>query len=68
MCFGCLKEPSRRDGSFEHPQHMVLLRNKKNNFQMNTFMYEADSSAIQDSEYLFFLPYLLLHYMKKDTS
>ena len=25
ICFGCLKE-----GSFEHPQHMLWLRNKKN--------------------------------------
>ena len=22
MCFGCSKEPSHRDGSFEYPQHM----------------------------------------------
>ena len=22
LCFGCSKEPSQRDGSFEHPQHM----------------------------------------------
>ena len=22
MCFGCSKEPSHRDGSFEHPQNM----------------------------------------------
>ena len=32
MCFGCSKEPSYRDGSFEYPQHMFWLRNKKNNF------------------------------------
>ena len=30
MCFGCSKEPSHWDGSFEYPQHMVWLRNKKN--------------------------------------
>ena len=35
MCFGCLKEPSHRDGSVEYPQHMFWLRNKKNNFQNN---------------------------------
>ena len=29
MCFGCSKEPSLRDGSFEYPQHMIWLRNKK---------------------------------------
>ena len=34
MCFGCSKEPSHQDGSFEYPQHMFWLRNKKNNFQL----------------------------------
>ena len=29
MCFGCSKEPSHRDGSFEYPLHMFWLRNKK---------------------------------------
>ena len=29
MCFGCSKEPSHRDGSFEYPQHMFWLRNEK---------------------------------------
>ena len=29
ICFGCSKEPSRGDGSFEYPQHMFWLRNKK---------------------------------------
>ena len=29
MCFGCSKEPSHLDGSFEYPQHMFWLRNKK---------------------------------------
>ena len=29
MCFGCSKEPSHWDGSFEYPQHMFCLRNKK---------------------------------------
>ena len=32
--FGCLKEPSYWDSSFEYPQHMFWLRNKKNNFQI----------------------------------
>ena len=27
--FGCSKEPSYRDGSFEYPEHMFWLRNKK---------------------------------------
>ena len=29
MCFGCSKEPFHLDGSFEYPQHMLWLRNKK---------------------------------------
>ena len=28
----CSKEPSHRDGSFEYPQHMFWLRNKKKDF------------------------------------
>ena len=31
MCFGCSKEPSHRDGSFEYPQHMFWLRKKNKN-------------------------------------
>ena len=38
MCFECSKEPCHRDGSFEYPQHMFWLRNKKNNFQLHTFI------------------------------
>ena len=38
MCFGCSKEPSHRDGSFEYPQHMFWLRNKKNNFVTHSYM------------------------------
>ena len=36
ICFGCLKEPSHRDGSFEYPQHMFRLRNKKIFFLVRT--------------------------------
>ena len=39
MCFGCSKEPSHRDGSFEYLQHMFWLRNKKNNFQLHTLIF-----------------------------
>ena len=31
VSFGCSKEPSHRDGSFEYPQHILLLRYKKIN-------------------------------------
>ena len=33
ICFGCSKEPSYWDGSFEYPQHMFWLRNKEKSFQ-----------------------------------
>ena len=36
ICFGCSKEPSHWDGSFEYPQHMFWLRNKKINFSLHT--------------------------------
>ena len=39
MCFGCSKELSHQDGSFEYPQHMFWLRNKKNNFQLHTLIW-----------------------------
>ena len=31
-CFGCSKELSHRDGSFECPQHILALRNENVNF------------------------------------
>ena len=36
MCFGCSKV---RDSSFEYPQHMFWLRNKKYNFQVHTLIW-----------------------------
>ena len=36
ICFGCSKEPSHWDGSFECPQYMFWLRNKKINFLVCT--------------------------------
>ena len=38
MCFGCSKEPSHRDGSFQHPLHIFWLRNTKINFQLHTLI------------------------------
>ena len=37
ICFWCSKEPSQSDGSFEYPQHVFRLRNKKINFLVHTF-------------------------------
>ena len=39
MCLGCSREPSHRDGSFEYPEHMFWLRNKKKNFQLRTLIW-----------------------------
>ena len=36
ICFGCSKEPSHQDGSFEYPQHMLWLRNKGIIFLLRT--------------------------------
>ena len=33
---------TRWDGSFEHPQHMFWLRNKKNNFQLHTLIWGSE--------------------------
>ena len=41
ICFGLSKEPSYRDGSFEHPQDVFWLRNKKNNFLVHTLIWPA---------------------------
>ena len=45
MCFGCSKEPSHRDGSFEYPQHMFWLRNKKKS--VTHFFLKAGQSEVQ---------------------
>ena len=56
MCFGCSKEPSHRDGSFEYPQHrdgsfeypqhMFWLRNKKSNFLLRTLIWGPDPFSL----------------------
>ena len=38
ICLGCSKELSHRDGSFEYPQHMFWMGNKKNNFLIRTLI------------------------------
>ena len=39
MCFGCSKEPSHQNGSFEYPQHMFWLRNMENIFLLRTLIW-----------------------------
>ena len=46
MCFGCSKELSHRDGSFEYPQDMFWFRNKKNNFQLRTLTWGPDADDL----------------------
>ena len=46
MCFGYSKEASHQDGSFEYPQHMFWLKNKKNNFQVRTLIWRPGSYQI----------------------
>ena len=42
MCFGCSKEPSHRDGSFEYPQYKFWMRNKENSFPIPTLIWSPD--------------------------
>ena len=44
ICFWCSKEPSHRDGSFDYPQHMFWLRNKKNTntVQLHTLIWRLE--------------------------
>ena len=47
MCFGCSKEPSHRDGSFEYPQHMFWLRNIKSYFSCALLSRGLEDMCIQ---------------------
>ena len=44
MCFGCSKEQSNWDGSFEYPQHMFWMRNKENSFPIHTLIWRPDNN------------------------
>ena len=46
MCFGCSKELSHWDDSFEYPQHMFWLRNKKTNFQLCPLVWRSDTIIV----------------------
>ena len=41
-CFGCSKDLTHWDGSFEYPQHMFWLRNR-NNFQITSLIWRPDT-------------------------
>ena len=43
MGFECSKEPSHRDDSFEYPQHMFWLRNKKKKFSYALLIWGAET-------------------------
>ena len=47
MFFGCWKEPSHWDGSFDY-QNIFRLRNKKNNFQFCTHIWELSFHSLWD--------------------
>ena len=47
MCFWCSKEPSHLDGSFEHPQHMLWMGNKKSHFQLRTLIWGPVNVGIE---------------------
>ena len=46
LCFGCSKEPSHRDGSFEYPQQIFWMRNKENRFQIRTLILRPARFAV----------------------
>ena len=46
ICFGCSKEPTHPDGSFEYPQQMFWLKNRKNNFLLRTLIWGSGQSGL----------------------
>ena len=52
ICFECSKELSHWDCSFEYPQHMFWLRNKKNIFLLHTLNF---SPVFWNIKCLFFI-------------
>ena len=55
MCCGCSKEPSHLDGSFEYPQHMFWLRNKKNIFfSVRTLIWKPKSTKLNSRKVVAF--------------
>ena len=58
MCFGCSKEPSPWDGSFEYPQHMVCLRTEKNYFQLRTLIWRPELWYILFTKHIIGIPFV----------
>ena len=56
ICFGCSKEPSQWDGSFEYPQHMFWLINKK-----IYFMHLKINHALLSSGQSWYRAYQMFH-------
>ena len=57
MCFGCSKEPSHREGSFEYPQHMFgweIKYKKKSNRHSNLEACQMIANSI-----LIIVPFIL---------
>ena len=52
ICFGCSKELSHRDDTFEYPQHMFWLRSKKINFNYALFSNSLYRMALVDLDSL----------------
>ena len=46
MCFGCSKEQSNWDGSFDYLQHMFWLIYKKNSFQLPTLYLDLEACHV----------------------
>ena len=46
----CLKEPSCWDGSFEYPQHMFRLRNKKNSLESHSLIFPCELNVFKKLE------------------
>ena len=65
ICFRCSKEPSHWDHSFEYPQHMFWLRNKKIIFLLHTLNWRpAFMMTWRDSPLLWTLVLLDRYYMR----
>ena len=55
ISFGCSKEPSHWDGSFEYPQHMFLLRNRNIIFGVFMLNLSPGSSTSGVCEYVVYM-------------